>query len=61
MQDFQTAASVLQHRLPHSAKTASADFAAAGYKIDFEIAFENRVLKKARDRFRGKTGNAAGL
>ena len=42
-------------------KTASADFAAAGYKIDFEIAFENRVLKKARDRFRGKTGNAAGL
>jgi hypothetical protein len=42
-------------------KTASADFASAGYKIDFEIAFENCVLKKARDRFRGKTGNAAGL
>ncbi|MDY6342371.1 MAG: hypothetical protein SPL54_08890, partial [Lachnospiraceae bacterium] len=35
-------------------KTASVDFASAGYKIDFEIAFENRVLKKARDRFRGK-------
>ena len=50
MQDFQTAASVLKHRLPHSAKPhprilpASADFASARYKFesDTDVSLSNR-------------------
>ena len=71
MQDFQTAASVLKHRLPHSAKphpadaglsnrsigaeapaaafgkTASADFASAGYNDSRRTGIKEEVLNKA--------------
>ena len=48
MQDFQTAASVLKHRLPHSAKPhpriLPADFASARYKFesDTDVSLSNR-------------------